>query len=491
MRYVGIVLSSFVFLMSNMVFAELPVNPPPSSSDGASSGGDNKKAVVLSPVGDALSFSNGDRLHGNLVSLEKGKIEWRYPKVANNIVFDTSPVRGVYLGKRPGQPSIDNNVILYLTNNDIIPGTLESLDEKTVKISTTYAGELVVPRLMVRQIAFNSSGVYLYRGPTNSKEWKSRSRGRYNSPAKVKNSQLIMQPGTMTWTKATLGDNVEISFEIVNPTRNLRLKFFFFADDRIANSTPNTYMLTVYGHGNYELERYTNNTGTDTIVDASFRPDNSKPMRVTIFVNKTKREFTVFFNGKKKTTRTDNDYNDFAGRGTNLGFANDGGTVVKVRNITVSKWDGKSAAAAAAAANGDSSKAAANDMAFFLNGDRASGHLKTASTEGVVFATEFADLKVPMSRITMVSLAKNKQHMARKRADDAIISLTEGKGRITLSLKSIKDGVAKGTSENFGSAEFKLPALESIRFNIYNAPDEDNDSGDGAENNAEDEFLLD
>ena len=485
MRLTEFALISILTGIAATAFAELPVTPPSSMDGNGDKPKGNANRVVLAPNGDSISFKNGDKLHGNLVSLEKGKLLWRYPKVADNIVFPLSPLKNMFLGKRPGRKEIRGDIRIYLTNGDVVPGRLVSLDGEKVGISTSYAGELSIPRVMVRQIAFDSKGIYLFRGPNSSQKWQIPKSGRYRNTVKITNSQIILDPRSIAGIKMPLPDNVEIAFEIAKPTREMRQKTFFFADKQTNKGMPNTYMLTIYGNGRFELERYTNNTGTDTIQSGSFSIDYSKALRVSIFVDKAHRKFTLSFNGKKRQQCEDSDYNDFAGRGKIIAFANDGGSQVAVRNIAVARWNGKGSAAVSD--ENDDGKKGENDTVFFLNGDRATGVLKSATPQEVVFATDFAELKVPPNRVTTISLAKNKLHMARKRADDAIITLANGAGRITLSIKSIKDGVTQGISENFGVAKFKLPAIEAVRFNIYDSQ-EDDGSDDNSEDNSEDEI---
>ena len=440
-------------ITSSAVHAELPITPPPSNTG---SGGGDTTPVALKPDADILKFANKDTLHGNLLSIEADKLTWRYPNIPEPMVFPLSFLRGVSLGPR-SETSNKGDIQLFLTNKDILPGKLVSIDKHTITIATNYAGEIKIPLPMVRQIILDTTGARVYMGPNSKDEWSSK--GNANS-FDVANGTLSLEASTLVWTKLNLPDMARFSFEL--QPKFSRGTFLFYADDKFPRRSPNAYKLSIYS-SNFEFERYTDNSGTDTINDSRFKRVRNAPIKVDIFVNKKDRRFTLQINGKTFGPYTD-DYGQFAGKGQNIAFANESGSTMRIRNIVVSQWDG-STIPGRVSSSSDNTKS--HDTIFFANNDRASGTLISATPKQVVFKTDFAELKAPPSRISMILLASDKRQIARKQAED-IAAMLRGGGRVTFALGSIKNGIATGSSENFGETKFNLSAFTSMEFNIYN-----------------------
>ncbi len=443
------------------VHAELPLTPPPSDTDNENNA---PNAVSLKPDADILTFENKDKLHGNLISIEKGVLNWRYPKVTAPMLFSLPLIANLSLGSRSLKPArIDTRLIL--TNDDMLPGKLVSIDNNSVKIATSYAGTLTIPRPMVQQIFLESADSSVYIGPNSNTEWSdAQNKSKFN----VQSGVLSLAPSGLVWQKLNLPDIAKISFKILS--KSPRLAFSFYANDKFPRR-PNAYRITLYS-SSVDLYRYTNNSGSDEIKEFNFR-DRTIPMKVDIFVSKPKKQFTILINGHVFGPYSD-DYDNFAGSGSNIAFENNANSTLKIRDIAVCRWDGSSIPAKISAPSNTKSS---NDTIFFANSDRASGILISATPKEIVFKTDFAELKAPPSRVSMIILAQDKRQLPRKRADDVIATLNCG-GHVILALQSIKNGVLSGVSENFGEAKFNLAEFNSIQFNIYEHLLQDADNQD-------------
>jgi len=415
---------------------------------------------------DLVLFANGDTLHGTLVSLKNGKLEWRSSRALGNMFFKIQSVKGLRLENKPRKTRIKNNAILYLTNNDTISARVDSINDETVEISTAYAGKVTLPRNAIALIAFDPKDIYLYRGPLDMDTWETRTSGKYSDNiAIVLGAKLFMEEESMTWIKIPSAPQtpVAFSFEIVNPEKHMDLAFCFFADDKISNATSDSYTLNI-SNGHYELSEYNaDNNETDTIERNSL-PMRTTPSRVSIMVDGKQEKFTLFFDGKKAKVCTRAGQ---AKQGRNIGFLNSGSvdSIVAIKNIVVSKWNGKKTPATVAF-DETILDSASGDSIFLINGDRMVGALKSLSRRNAVFSTEFAELKIPIERIAMISMNEKKQHMAKKHADDAVVNLLDRRGRITLSSISIENGVLEGETENFGGKiRLDMATLESIDLN--------------------------
>ena len=80
---------------------------------------------------------------------------------------------GSHWPRTPARPAGKDAQRVGLTNKDQLPGTVVALDEKALTLDTWYAGRLVIPRAMLREITpLSEAGAVLYEGPTGMEGWK-------------------------------------------------------------------------------------------------------------------------------------------------------------------------------------------------------------------------------------------------------------------------------------------------------------------------------
>jgi hypothetical protein len=154
------------------------------------------------------------------------------------------------------------------------------------------------------------------------------------------------------------------------------------------------------------------------------------------------------------------DVNSFPENSQCFGFLSNGGNAV-IKNLSIRKWNGKFPAAGK---SDDETKK--KDSILFANDDKVSGKLKTIKDGVVVFATEYAELKVPVTRVDSITTAKDAWRVARRNAGDARFVFGDGK-ILTIGVKSISNGKVEGKSENFGDITCDTSAFEKVEFNIY------------------------
>jgi hypothetical protein len=122
---------------------------------------------------DLLRFSNDDQLHGNFEGFENGSISWHRKDVAAPIQINASTVRQVVLHSGRPLHNMDSPSYARLVGGDRVPGTIVSLDEKTLTLETPYAGRLTIPRNHIDTLSpVPFGGRVRYAGPFTPEGWR-------------------------------------------------------------------------------------------------------------------------------------------------------------------------------------------------------------------------------------------------------------------------------------------------------------------------------
>ena len=264
------------------------------------------------------------------------------------------------------------------------------------------------------------------------------------------------------------------------------MRFYFLSSKQIFDSgyEPNTYSLEIRG-SDITLFRETEDEGEEPIDHFSF-PDSflNSPIKISIHVNKSSRQFITSINGIQRKKVKD-EYNIFAGQGSIIAFVNRGKSLLKVSDIIASKCEIKNKKS-----NQNKKKLNNNtDIIYLNNNDQITGYLQQVKSENIILKTDFAEMKIPLKRISHIKQRTDSINIAKRRKNDIQVHLSDMNGHITLNLQSISDTLIKGNSDNFGNIKLKLPFFSSIKFNIYNNKTNNNILQDRSNGYTDESFL--
>ncbi len=133
-------------------------------------------AIFLSPLAadqtDVLRFSNSDQLHGEFLGIDdEGRVIWQRKDSPEKMQFSSKDLMSVILSKNQAQQGAEHSFI-RLSNNDIIPGNIVEMNEKTIKLQSSVVGDREIPREHVREICPQPFGrSILYTGPYSKDGW--------------------------------------------------------------------------------------------------------------------------------------------------------------------------------------------------------------------------------------------------------------------------------------------------------------------------------
>lgn len=428
---------------------------------------------------DFLTFLNKDKLHGILLGVMPGEygLKWKHSSSDKAIDFNLATVSSATLASRKAPQGTPATAAIYLSNGDLLPGNVVSLDNEKLVVDTGYAGRITINRLMVKSLSPNIGvSSLVYEGPAAMSEWTTYRSGGSQTQWRFKNGVLsALQSYPISRIVEGLPDVVDMQFDAA--WRNSYPSFYFkFYMDNIQEQR-NAYQLQVSGSSIY-LQRYSAENGSSNMGGNSnyegFNNGAVRQARFNMLVDKTKKTFTLLINGNLVKQWTDSA--TFAGKGNGIAFQSANNGDLRISKIRISQWDGK---IPEAGGGGSSDRVVKEDLVRFVNNDKVSGQLKAIVNGNVKFETSYATLDIPLARIAEIVAATEKSERARKNKEDIRATFAD-KGVLTVQLLRIEKDELKGKSENFGEISLPLGALRLLDFNIYQErkADEDEDALD-------------
>ncbi|MFA6290305.1 MAG: hypothetical protein WC637_00915 [Victivallales bacterium] len=460
----------FFSLIPLTLKADIPLPPPLPQPAGKTAMAEAAEAAATTDGGqyDILRFAGRDTISGKLISLLPDKcLLWSHPDAEKPIEFKYANLREISLsGKHPNPPAGTANI--RLTNGDIIKGSIVKLDSQNLIVKTWYAGELKLARKMLKEIIPSTVSTGIYEGPNDIKEWTLENQ-RDGRKAEVVNKTLVIPGNTSAGRDMKLPDMAKIEFDMsFAPNSNVNI---FLYSEQLARHQGNSYIINISSNYIY-VQRFSRNEGSNNIGQGESRKLTEKRQtHFVILVNKKQRSFTIIVNGAMMQQMIDS-HGEFCGKGTMMSFFNGNSLApLKIRNLVVSKWDGR---LPNATADAEESK---TDNILFSNDDKVTGKLKSINDGQITFDTEFASLTIPLERVKNISVSGEGAQVAKRNANDIRLFFNNDE-RLTANLAKIADGKVTAKSENFGSGDFLLNAFRKIALNIYAEPVEGDKTSD-------------
>ena len=410
---------------------------------------------------DLLKFSNGDTLHGTILSvLADGALRWRRADVKDSIPFKLDNVLELQLAPRPPRTTrTAHRLVVELTNGDRLAGDLVTLNDKTLKLDTWYAGPLELKRAMIQRIVCHTAPPdAVYAGPTGLAGWTAAEGARNAWKYKGGAFYAPLRNSGGLGRNVNLPDMANIEFDLAwRGQLFFQVGFYFSTLNNLYSS--GGYMLQMNGTSVF-LNRTSPNRGSINMGNGVEVPkfQNKSKTHVSIRVNKAKNSVALFLDNELVKQWTDAEA--FAGSGKGLIFYSQGQGQFRISSIAVTQWDGRLDSEAALAAPG------ADDLVRFANGDKVSGTVKSIAKDEVLVATSFSEMKVPLERITQIEFAGQKAGMARRQAGDVRAAFLDG-SRFTLALEKMDEQTLAGSTENCGRVTTALDAFSRVQFHIY------------------------
>jgi len=423
-----------------------------------------------------LFFADDQKISGFPSHLQKGpegqppEIVWIAPSITEPMVLKQAKMLEMRLDTPPAQLQGGGHFAqLILNNGDTVRGELTQLDDATVTMRPSFAGELKFRREMVESLRIVQRPTLLYSGPKD-RDWKfDPAEGGWSLQG---NSLTTSGQGSAT-TEIKYPERFRLGMDLEWKT-GLRFRILFLCNDKQGEEALG-YDLTCQDRYVYLRERSGEGAGirgqgafigpTSNLSDFS----EKEKLRLELLVDTRSGYISLLLDGRTIQEWTD-PTPPAADKAHLLGFSNDDGQQLRVSRLTLSPWDGNVEALAAESAAAKVGEASGDLQQVILrNGDAVETETFKVVNGVAELKTKHAEIKLPVDRMRSFSFKKSSGNAPtpKKMLGDVRAWFPEG-GRLTFRLDDLKDGKITGYSQQFGTAEFDLSAFERIEMNIGN-----------------------
>jgi hypothetical protein len=420
---------------------------------------------LATAAADDLTLAGGEaRLSGNVISInESGVVELATELSAKPLLLRDGVVEKIEFsasGKQAEAPA----TLIELSNGDLLPATIERLDNHRLSVVSPDAGRLDIPRETVKSI---QTGIQrrkvVFEGPNNLDEWTTTDEGRKNLT--FENGVISANGPASFSTKLPLPRQFILRFELLWQERQTPNFQVYFADPLLPKGEPSNRYYLQFGGAGLEIKREASSGkryNTIVILNRTREqfPDNR--VRLELRVNRDTARLELLIDGESEGEFAD----PIAGipDGPGIAFVSNtsNGVQQQFRGIEVLEFD-DSRARHRAEDRGDP----ARDSLISREDDRWSGDLTEIqpTPKGLVyiFKTDFQDapMEIPEADVSTVFLADGKTN-AGKQAPHPFVIRLPGDGSLRVSSCSIGGDKITATHPLLGPLAIRREGIASI-----------------------------
>jgi hypothetical protein len=414
-----------------------------------------------------VRFSNDDVLTGSPLSISSDMLEWKSPVLEQPAAFFLGKVLEVSLPGTPPRNPAGHEATLSLTNGDTVRGQLAGVSDGIVSLDTWFAGRMNFNRLMVAGVTIDKRPEFLFRGPTGLDGWKQSG----DPPAwSFGRSAFRASAAGGIARDGLLPDECAVSFDAAWKGDSIRLKVILFSDDP-ATDNPSTGYEISFQRGSIHLR---NNTTQAYLGSAHSQAlMESDKIRVELRASVKTGRVAIFINGRIVEVWSDPDFGK-SGFGRGLHFVSSSTLPLRISDIGVAAWDGmleqtpdpQPGMARQVIPHPQQAAKPAEGRMELANGDTLPGEVISIQDGLIALKTPLGEFRLPVSRLRNVALKPAEAERCKRRNGDVRAWFPDGSS-LVFRLDGCGNGTMTGSSQNFGSATFKLAAFSRIEFNIY------------------------
>lgn len=424
---------------------------------------------------DDLTLAGEARLTGTVRSInEAGVVELTSALSPEPVLLKAGAVAKVEFSA-PATEANPPGTLIELANGDLLPATLESLDDKNLTVVTADAGRLTIPRLALKsmQLGIHKRKV-IYSGPRNLEEWSHDGEGARswtftnkslvsNGPAQA--SRNFETPQQFIF-KFTLKWQANPGFKI------------YFADPLTPKTEAVDRYYLQFNSAGMEIKRESSQEPRyQTVILPSVSPEKypANQVDVEIRVDRKASRLHLFLNGESEGSGFDPLGKAPVGSGVTLLSSAPTGMSQEILGIEVAEFD-NTGTRHRAEDRGDSK----TDSMISRDDDRWGGHLTgiRPGPDGAVFAfkSDFQEqpLELTEADVSTIFFAKPAQDAAPGEAHPFALRL-RGDGSLRVSSCTFSDDAISATHPLLGVLKINragVTALERLDVKPAANPDE-------------------
>jgi hypothetical protein len=341
--------------------------------------------LALPAAADDLTLAGGQaRLSGTVRSINaEGVVELASELSAAPLFLKSGSVEKIAFSAKPaaGDPP---STLVELANGDLLPATIESLDDQRLAVISPEAGRLEIPRESVKSLQFGiQRHKVIYQGPRSLEEW---SEGGGEMKNWIFERDAVVSKGPSAASKIlALPRQFILRFTLAWQQGMIPNFQVFFADPLVAKGEPcNRYYLQFGGAG-LEIKREAAKGKRYNTIAILNRPSDQYPdnrLQVEIMVNRDASRMKLFLNGEPEGEFADPIADVPDGSGIALACNTPNGGSQEIRDIEIMEYDDSRRRHRAEERGNPGS-----DSLISIEDDRWSGRLLEIrnTTKGVVF----------------------------------------------------------------------------------------------------------
>lgn len=415
---------------------------------------------------DDLTLAGGEgRLSGVVRSISPaGVVELASELSTEPLLLKSGAVEKIDFSNKTSAAETPSTLV-ELTNRDLLPAVIESLNENQLTVVSPVAGRLEIPRNRAKSLQLgNQRREVIYQGPHSLEEWSDGggdmknwiferdamvSKGPAVASRKLPLSRQFILRFTVVWQQGVMFPNFQI----------------FFADPLVAKGEPcNRYCLDLDG-GRVAIKREAakgkrHHTIASSNADPQRYPDCR--MRMTIMVNRDMARLKLMINGESMGEFADPiaDVPD----GSGIAFQSTVSSVQEVRDIEILEYD-DSHKRHRSAERGDP----AQDRLISREDDRWTGRLigirNTKDGAHFVFKTGFSDspVEIPAADVSTVFLSGDTSQTTEPKRPTFVLRLP-GEGSLGISSWVFTGDSATAVHPVLGPLTFRRSGIQSIEW---------------------------
>ncbi len=421
---------------------------------------------------DRLSFRDGDVLYGKLLEIQPGSvIRWQHPDASEPIEFKPESVAQIGFAPRPPATGrTDYSCKLWLANGDALAGNLVACDRDALTLDTWYAGKLKIPRRALQTLAFNArTNQVLFDGLTGVEGW---TQGDAAKGSIAESGQWSYRDGAFYADKAAsiardlkLPDRSQIQFDMAwrGPLYMAialytdSLQPILLTDKESGPDFGGFYSLRFFNTIYVTLTPIRKRDPLRPLGEPLIIPSLTQKDRVHVDVRMSKAEHRVALFIDGMLIKDWIDPSGFAGEGSGIRFVNNQGSVVKLSNFRVSRWNGVLDDAASEAPD------PSHDVVLLESGAKISGAVVSIADGQISLLTAGGATNVPMTGATAIEFARFQGQSPAHAAVNAHATFRQG-GGVTFQLLAWRPDGVTGISPDFGKVTFDPAAFVRLQL---------------------------
>ncbi len=425
--------------------------------------------AVPKAEGEIVLFRNGDVLKGSMHGFDSTRgLLWKRPDISRPIALSRTNLANVFLRRTLSPQASTNDCRIVFANGDEFTGNMKKLTDQAVTVSTAFGGELTVPRRQIASVYFsNYPGKLVFDGPRGEEGW---THGEMNAAQGAVRNQWFFNNGAFVSTDASsIARDVKMPFESIiefdlawNGAYMLALGLY---TDSLQPISLNQRDKEPAFQPFYSLQMNTYSALMMVVPkDGALRqlgsvslniPPGSTNAHFTVLSSRTNKFVLLLANGQPVHQWTDPA--GWNGLGTGIRLVHQGAGAVRLSNLQIFEWDGKSKPAPLI------SNLPQLDLVKLVDNQVLAGKILGCDGTNFTINASGRDVTVQMNRVTEWRFATSAQIKTPVGPNDVRLHF-QRRGRMTLQLVEWKEKEVVVLSPPFGRVSFSPDAFSRINF---------------------------